>query len=190
MGCSPSVVGDLYSGCAETTDSVSVCRHRLFWTSTTTNANLGGLTGADTFCSTRAASSGLTRTYKALLADSTTLVQEHVSITQGVSIAVSGSEIIVAQTSADFWDGTLAAAPNANQNGTPGTGLRVFTGFNEFGGVHSDAGATNYCNDWTDSSSGAFAPVGTPQTPGSWAETTNALYTCASLIRIYCISQP
>ena len=190
VGCSPSVVGDLYSSCLDTEDSVSVCRHRLFWTSSVTNGALGGLSGADAFCETRANAAGLTRSYKALLADSTTLVQAHVNVSRGVSIAVNSQEVLLANTPSEFWGGELLNRPNSNELGDAGTGLRACTGFNELGGVHTQAAITNYCNDWTDSSSGAFAPVGAPQTESFWADTSNSLYTCASAARIYCISQP
>jgi hypothetical protein len=188
--CSADIVGGVASPCDVTSDGVSICRHRMFYTSALTNGNLGGLSGADSLCLSAATSAGLKRSYKALLADSSTLVRSRLTLTLGVSILAGDTEQILAESQEEFWSGTLRIAPNSDQSGNSGAGLRTFTGFNETGAPHSQAGDTNYCANWTDNTAGNYAAIGAPQSRGDWSETSNTVFTCASLLRLYCISQP
>jgi hypothetical protein len=189
LSCSPGILGPVTSACDPTTDGVSICRHRLFVTSSSHFANFGGLSGADSLCASAAQGAGLTRTYRALLADSTTPVTEHVELSKGVSkYSADGSqEVILSETAADLFSGFLLSEPDTDENGDTISSGRAFTGFNATGGTHANAGT--YCNNWNTVSIDD-APVGFPNIKsGIWAELTSQTHACTNH-RLYCISQP
>ncbi len=119
----------------------------IFVTSTAySNANLGGLTGADGECNTLATAAGLTGTYSAWLSTSTVNAKDRVSIGHaGGFVLLNGT--VIATSFTNLLDGSIDAAINRNESNSVIT-ANTMTGTKEDGTAH-----TNLCDGWTSSSS-------------------------------------
>ena len=144
---------DPFLGCPTTTTSttttttLALSDKLVFVTSTTHDGNLGGLSGADAICNTRAAAGGLPGTYMAWLSDSTASPSTRFTHSL-VPYVLPGNGSVVANDWADLTDGTLAASIINTEFGSPllGDEGRVWTGTNADG---TYAGAFSDCSGWT-----------------------------------------
>lgn len=157
----------------------------VFVTSTTHNGNLGGLSGADAICNTRAAAGGLSGTYTAWL--STTSVHAKNRISDGLYARTDGA--LVALNKTDLTDGSLINPINRDEFGTVPSGIdHVSTGTDEFGDkwVFSAFPGINYsCVNWT-SASDPYSHRGVMNTTGpSWTQ-ASAGEGCSTERRLYC----
>ncbi len=126
------------------------------------NGNLGGLSGGDSKCATKATNGGLTGTYKAVISSSTTNAKDRFTVTYPV---VSPNGLIIEDT--NLWAGALEHAPAFDQNGAPNVGVTLFWTGSDSAGVKT----SNHCTNWTSSSSGVNGTVGrNDMTNGEWIE--------------------
>ena len=154
----------------------------VFVTSTTFQANFGGLAGGDAICQQRAAAAGLPGNYLAWLSTST--VNASNRLIHSISPYERVDGVLVASNWADLTDGSLAnTISRTESNATLSAGL-VWT---------ATTGAGNYtgnsCADWT--SNFLVITAGT----GGLSNTSNSNWTnsgstaCSGTARIYCIQQ-
>lgn len=170
---------------------------RVFVTSQTYSANLGGLAGADFKCQTLADAAALGGTYKAWLSDSVTGAKDRLTHSDVPYVLVDGTRV------ADNWTGLTSSTlingidrtesngftPQANATCSNGGSSIVWTGTmpdgSKFDGVNSA------CSNWTDDTSSSVAlPLGTPG--ATWAAWTDSGCGggCFGLIApLYCFEQ-
>ncbi|MCC6600573.1 MAG: hypothetical protein IT223_07840 [Crocinitomicaceae bacterium] len=126
---------------------------KVFMTSTTYNANLGGISGANAKCQTRAAAAGLTGTWKAWI--STSSSSPSTSFTQSAYPyqLVDGTQ--VAANWADLTDGSIGTVINKNEFGSTVS----FNGPGSYSGCGSWAGGY-FIMAWSATkANGTFNPV-------------------------------
>ena len=147
-----------------------------FVTSTTHTGNLGGLTGADAICRTRAAAAGLAGTYRAWLSTSTTNAISRLGSARGW-VRTDGQPVV--DSLADLTSGKMIYPLRVDENGDDvGHGL-VFTGTKADGTL----GTLGSCANWTSTASDGGVGV----TGG-----LHALFSsfgglgCTGMARIYC----
>jgi len=153
---------------------------RVFVTSSTSNANLGGRVGADNLCKNLATTAGLTGTWAAWLSNEDGLVNDAIDrvTSTGPWRLVTGNEV-VATTKAQLISGTLAHAIDRDEKGVAvAVGSRVWTGTGANGKY-----STNDCNKWGGGGSNGRVGV-TSATNTTW--TTVDIDDCGSLRRVYC----
>ena len=118
--------------------------YKVFNSSVKYNGNLGGLTGADTKCQSRAGAAGLTGTFKAWLSTSTVDAKDR--IPDAGYVLVNGT--LVANNKADLIDGSIQNAIRINEFGNTVTNSYTWTGTLQNGTKH-----TSNCTNWTTSNS-------------------------------------
>jgi hypothetical protein len=158
----------------------------VFLTSTTVTGSMGGMSGADATCQTRATTAGLTGTYKAWLTDSTTTVSARLAHSTDPYYKLDG--VKVADNWTDLMDGSIDSTINVNDLGAtvPTTSFNfVYTG------ADSSGNPTAYdCSDWTDTvHDGSLRPAGGDwaYVDNQWAYRWNSF--CDTNGRLYCFQQ-
>ena len=125
---------------------------KVFVTSASFNAAMGGLTGADTLCNTYAAASslGLSSSWVAMLSDSSTDMAARIPWNWGVLKTTTGA-IVVDGGYNDLFDGTFDSPIGFDQDGSART-VYAFTGSNIYGLRYSTTGTTSWSwgNNWTE----------------------------------------
>jgi hypothetical protein len=162
--------------------------HVVFVSSMAHDANLGGLGGADAFCQSLAAASGIPGTFMAILSDSTASARERLALT-GRIVRIDGEPI--ASSPGDLWDGTILAILNVTEMEGTVSDSNVWTG-TDSDGVRDRA--LGYCSDWGslgDPRGGAEAGQ-TDRTDTGWislyGSATMSAHSCSETSRVYCIS--
>ena len=148
----------------------------VFVSSSTQNAALGGLAGADATCNSLASTAGLSGTYSAWLADSTQSPATRFA-QDGLFRTVGGD--LLAVNWADLTDGTLASPIDEDENGATVGASAMWTN------VATDGTATGaqHCGDWTSTSGNGR--VGLISATSTW--TAGGSNACSSsLARLYC----
>ncbi len=156
----------------------------VFVTSTTSDGSLGGITGADDICSTRADAASLSGTYKAWIANNSSdpasvFNQSTVpyKLTNGTTIANDWTDLV---------DGALAASIDRDEFGNAQTG-DVWSNVETDGTCCADINV--HCSNWTSNSGGSsrgYAGDST-STTSTWTNTGNPQ--CNSSLRLYCFQQ-
>ena len=175
---------------ASDSDGVASDEHRVFVTSTTHTGNLGGISGANSICNTRADAAGLTRNYEAILSDDSVAADssQGLSFVGAIYIVDSSNEkTLVAGSGSDLWSADTSALTqqiNVDENGNT-----ILSTTSTWTGTNSDGGSqTDNCSNWSSSSSSDDGEIGdTSSTIGDWVEGGTA--TCNQSLRIYCVSQ-
>ena len=153
----------------------------IFATSTTYNGNLGGVTGADNICATRAAAGSLTSNlgvtrWRAIVGGAST-ARLRISFPYNIrTFLPDGTTLVATKESQIFNDsgGALAHGVDMDENGAAASG-----------NAWSDTNSSN-CTGWTDSSSGTVGAVGSVgATNSTWRVVSP--FTCNLFERIYCI---
>jgi hypothetical protein len=182
LSCGSNDGGDLQDG-------ISNGDHRIFVTSNLFNGNLGGLAGADAYCLSAAQSSGLSRTYKAILSGSGTneSADDRLNITGAVYIFSSSEDrVLVVGSGTDIWgtdSQSLLAAVSINEAYNVVAGGAVWTGTDSDGKLYPGS----HCLNWASSSAGQNGWFGTSNlVNAAWIE--NNFSACSSTGRLYCIS--
>jgi len=154
----------------------------VFVTSTSQDGNLGGLSGADSICQTRANSAGLPGTYRAILSSSTVSASARLTQSANPYRLVNGT--IIANNWADLTDGALAAPINRTEsNGLIGFPIKVWTASNIALNFSGPA-----CSNWTSSSGSANGVTGDLTSNGfTWIN--EALTPCDEPSYLYCVQQ-
>lgn len=163
----------------------SLTFHTIFATSTTPDGNLGGISGADTICATRAVlgskTSTLSGTWKAIVSTATVNAKDHLSLTATLSIKNTNGEMVLGLAS-DLWGATLLNPVKYNENGTA-AGANVWTG-TDYTGVYNNEN----CSGWTSSNAGELGGRGgTTNTNATWIDAHSGA-TCNLPKGLYCIN--
>jgi hypothetical protein len=160
---------------------------RVFVTSATYMGNLGGLEGADATCQAHADAAGLDGEFKAWLSTAVESAAER--LTQATVPYARVDDVQVAANWNDLVDGLLAAPISLDENGTPYTINRVWTGTAPNGshlppdcqGWHADQAAT-------EQPSATQGKNGVPNETGeAWTGFDAA--GCQGRFPIYCVEQ-
>ena len=154
-----------------------------FVTSSTSNGNLGGSSGADIRCQTAAQAGGLANpsSYVAILSTGTQSAREKIRV-NGPVYDVAGN--LVAEGLWDFWNANLSTALQRDETGALVASTQ--SSFTDSSAAGVSAG--NHCNDWTSDQAADSATIGDiTQTNGTWI--SNGTDTCDQMHRLYCISQ-
>lgn len=176
----------------ESSDGVELTEHRIFITSSTTNGIMVGGTGAtglekaDSICTSLAKAAGLTRSYKAILSDSTAHASNRLVIT-GAIYVIDGSsnKNEIADSAAALWNAESVPLKNTidyNENEAYITNKEVWSG--------TEAGGTlglKSCDKWDDVAETADYGSNSDK-DGNWIETTSTA-SCSTSKHLYCISQ-
>jgi len=149
--------------------------HRVFITSTTHGAAMGGLEGADSICSDAAEAADLEGTWRALLSDSTESVETHVTIVGPVYTLGGG---LVAMDSAALFSGTAEHPVDVSETGGAPLDTVAWVG-----------SATVHCNDWSSGSSGVSGTQALSTNLDDWL-LGSSLGPCSLSRSLYCIDQP
>lgn len=153
--------------------------HLLFATTSTFTGNLGGLTGGDAICQGRGNRFDPTKTWKLLASSSTVDAVTRVGLSGNVR-NVNG--VLLATSSADFFDGTLAAAVSLTEDGVASTNYSWTGSANT--GIKKGAGL--YCADWTNSTNATNGRRGRHSTTTTHLDFGTT--TCNTALSLYCIS--
>jgi len=156
------------------------------------NAAMGGLTGADSICSTAAATSsyGLTGSWKAIMSDSSINAADRIPWNWGTLRTVNDAVTIVDGGYPDLFDGSLDMPMGYDVEGNVLPNGNVYTGSNYYGISYSSIGSSNmnFCSDWTSSGSTPNAAVGSSSsTTSTWLYSSSYYYACYNTSYIYCI---
>ncbi|KKR46261.1 MAG: hypothetical protein UT82_C0016G0002 [Parcubacteria group bacterium GW2011_GWB1_40_14] len=142
----------------------------VFVTSTTYNGNLGGLSGADAKCQTRASAAGLSGTWRAFLGDETIGPKER--LFHSTNPYARMDDVSIANNWTDLTDGTLNAPINITEFGTATTNTSdggfpvVFTSAVQDGSKYPVP--NNTCNDWSSSSATNAAGGSANESASGW----------------------
>lgn len=156
----------------------------VFVTSTTRTGNLGGVSGADTFC--QSAGSGLGGTYKAWLGESNPNDPQS-DFTESATPYILVNGTIIANDWADLTDGTLAAPINIDETGTTRSG-EVWSNVNTDGTTIN----TDDCNNWSSATNLYSGNWGNSySTNSNWTNAFNDGVACGfpTARRLYCFEQ-
>jgi hypothetical protein len=125
---------------------------RIAFTTSSTWTPAGGLAGADAFCTSQATANSLPGTYLALLSTSTTAAFSRFSLTgptwtrrDGIALTATASDLASTSTT------RLDSFAHVRSDGTRYPYVNSWTG-----------SVSASCNDWTSSSSGVMATIGSP----------------------------
>ena len=157
--------------------------HRIFATSSAHTGNLGGLSGGDSICQTRANEAALGGTWKAVLSSSATNASFRITIggpVYNLRLGSAGGRQIVATNSGTFWSTSHTNPIDFAETGAT-VGAAVFTGTDTSGTKVT----SQNCTDWTLGSGGSHAYGSSTSTSSNWIWTSNN--TCGTSSRIYCI---
>ena len=159
-------------------------RH-VFVTGAVHTGNLGGLTGADAICQTRATEAGLSGTFRAWLSSGSLSAAQRIEHYAGpyYRFALPGT-LRVAGNWADLANGLDTAAIATDENGaSAGSGTYAWTG--TFVTGNTDNSSTR-CLDWT-SADGAQTGTRGWTSAGSSDWTSNGTAACTAALRLYCV---
>jgi hypothetical protein len=153
---------------------------KVFVTSTVTNGDLGGLSGADATCNSLASNAALGGTWVAWL--STDTVNAVSRLTPGSGPFLSADSLtFIANDIADLTSSSLDGPITEDENGVFRTGQLVWTA-TLGNGVYA---GTDDCNDWTSSDSGNSAETGNSSSSSlSWTQVGSQ--NCDQSLRLYC----
>jgi hypothetical protein len=161
---------------------------RVFATSQSYNGNLGGLSGADNICQSRASAAQLSGIWKAWLSDDTNSSASRLVQNNSLYIRIDGT--IVANNWSDLIDGTLRTAINQSETGGSVSGL-VWTDTAANGTTFDN---TYHCSRWTSSSFSIYGAVGDSGFADfNWTKkgVNGSASPCSnSSQRLYCFEQP
>lgn len=131
----------------ELEDGVSPTDHRVFLSSSISQANLGGFEGANIICNNLAQQAGLQKSYKALLGVSGMDPLSNISDKGGklYTFTSESDKRLVADSLLDFVENNIKFDAKYDESYTESTINWVWTGI-DLSGVSSST-----CNDWTSS---------------------------------------
>jgi|GEM_PF-1529063 len=157
---------------------------RIFVTSTTYTGNLGGLSGADTSCQTRANALSLGGTWKAWLSSETVNASDRLYHDTVAYINMNSDK--VADNWTDLTDGSLDGAIQYNESGVVASG-QAWTGSYSSGLSYF----SQDCTAWT-STTGVTGDAGlsgiVTSSTGTWSY--NGTNSCNTSLPLYCVEQP
>lgn len=178
-----------------TTSTTLASFKRVFVTSTLHDGALGGLSGADAICQTRADTAALGGTWTAWLSDSVTNAETRITDSE---YRLIDDTTVVASSLADLTDGTLTSAIFMDELGGSPPGCVnpvecVWTATADVGFSLCNFDPASCCDDWTCNSFGGIACndfPGFPATAGlhdateGWSD--DGPESCSSELHLYC----
>ncbi len=171
-------------------DPPQVSAHTIFVTSTLQSGSLGGLSGGDALCSTRAAAGSKTRAlsgkWRAILSSTSLSAKGRITLNSGAKIVNTKGEI-VANAGTDLWNPLLLVIPRYDENGADAGSNNAYAWTGSKSGGLSQ-GASMDCNSWSSANPTAVGAYGlTAARDGNWLFSTTSQ--CAATLRLYCISE-
>lgn len=158
--------------------------YSIFVTSTTSNGNLGGLSGGDAFCQTRGNAGTLTgplgKTWKMVASDATTSAASRLEI-NGKVYDIQGN--LIANNSDDLWDGTISNPVKYDEDGND-----IVAGTRYWTGSDSSGNPASTCGSWTNGVAGNGTVGDASATDSGWI-TTGVVGACFTQKNLICISQ-
>ncbi|MCC6600011.1 MAG: DUF1554 domain-containing protein [Crocinitomicaceae bacterium] len=193
-GNSYTLTWTISNACGVSQDNITVSfianAKRVFVSSTTTNGNIGGLSGADNICQTRADAASLGGTWKAWLSSSTQSVSSRFTQYATPYRLVDGT--LIANNWADLTDGAIQNPINKTESGTITPNGFVWT-HTTTNGSSATSNPSQICNNWTEATSGNTLVhcAGSPfQTNGDWtAGYSGCAYPCNLTAPLFCFEQ-
>lgn len=160
----------------------------VFVTSSTYSGNLGGLSGADSKCQSKANAAGLKGTWKAWLSDDTTSASSRLTHFNGPYVRKDG--LVVATSWRDLTDGTLQNPIRIDELGGDmyNYTTAAWTGTSTSGNIIKPN-----CNNWTNNSSsydiqGVYG--GISSTKSYWTVSAESTSICSNNnVALYCFEQ-
>jgi len=153
---------------------------RIFRTETVSDANLGGIAGADAICAAQALEAGLEGDFRAWLSPIGSPVADRLTQAGGPYALVDGTR--VADDWDDLVDGSILAPINLDASGVERSG-EVWTG--------TLADGTSYliddCGGFTNGLTGVALCGASASTTSTW--TDNITPACSTRLGLYCIEQ-
>lgn len=184
MNCVSTAFSTLSSGCRTALVRVRPAGKRVFITQQRFNGDLGGLTGADTKCTTAATTAGVNGTFKAWLSSSTVnAIDRLVEVgpwldMQGATVFAGKSALTTGPSSSLWYDerGTFLSSEN------------LWTATNSQGLYQWGVVMAPPCEEWTSASMQGGAHIGQIGRTGSeW--TSYAGTTCDQTAHLLCFEQ-
>lgn len=157
-----------------------VSERRVFVTSTTQTASLGGIDGADALCASQAAAAGLSGEFNAWLSTVDSAVADRFVRSTQPYVLVDGTRI--ADDWDDLTDGTLQAILNLDANGEA-RGGDVWTGTLPSGLSFAETD----CDGFTSGTVGAALCGTTQSINAGW--TASQVPRCDTPLRLFCFEQ-
>jgi len=159
-----------------TTTTLSLPHRRVFVSSTTYNANLGGLTGGDAKCQTLADASGLGGTWKAWLSDDTTNAIDRIPD----AIYTDACRNVLINGKSDFTDRVITSPIRRDENYMlMAEDAIVFTGTRNNGLKHEKS-----CDEWTSDLTKDNFAYGRTASVSEWS--LKAYDDCLRVRHLYC----
>lgn len=167
------------------TGSSGLSHHTVFVTSQTYNGNLGGLSGADAICASRAQAgaytSSLSGTWMAILSDEADSAAGRLNLSTLEVRNVLDS--LIDSSGTGMWDASLSAPIDVDENGTTvSTALNVWTGSTSAGAI-----SHTHCLSWTSVATGIGREGLLNKTNSTWIANVNS--PCSAVKRLYCINR-
>lgn len=156
---------------------------RVFVTKTWTRGNIGGLTGANTFCTAQANQASLGGTWKAWLSDSQTSATQNIPTHNNGPYKLVDNATLVASNWDNLIDGTLSNKINKDQFGTLQEGIVTWTNTKINGTINN---SNNTCDNWT-SATGTTNTGHTGLSNNQWTQFGSD--NCNTYKPIYCFEQ-
>jgi len=150
----------------------------IFMSSSTSNGNLGGISGADTTCNNLASSANLGGTFVAWLSNNTLNAKDR--IPTGIPF-VRTDNTEIAENLADLIDGDIEERIDKDENGDGGGTKDIWTGTTKEG-----INEGSNCNNWSSSSDSDKGRRGqTDKTNKDWTDDKDE--DCEEVMRLYCL---
>lgn len=162
----------------------SAINQQIFVTSESYSGNLGGISGADAKCQTRARAAGRSGKWRAILNDPNSIA------IRGPVYDFKGNKI--SNSNSDFWKPVLPYAISTDEFGnTAAYGMYTWTGMQLSSSSYSAKyiASSSTCSNWTRDSSSSYGYFGKNTSPdydhfsyGNWINCSNSLH-------LYCLSE-
>jgi len=172
--------------------AIQAATRQIFVTSTTHNGNLGGFSGADSICMTRAAAAALGGTWYALLGGVGTNAFDRVPWNWNRLETRAGVQVAANMGDLEF-SSTILSAINRNESNVATTTTNVWTGtrrsqlfygYDDYGDL-SCSNTTTWA-DWGSNAAGRNGAIGTINNTTNWMA-PNTQNACNQTRRLYCV---
>jgi hypothetical protein len=168
----------------------TLTHHTLFVTSASYNGNLGGLSGGDAKCATRAAAGSATQSlpgaWRAILSNATVNAKDRLNLNSGLDVRDSQGNGITSVSNRLWMTETLSLAGEIrfDENGSNAAPFNAWTGTQPDG---TSSGLSATCQDWTMGSNSVSGIKGASSfTISKWL--SDLVMPCELSLRLYCIN--
>lgn len=165
---------------------------KIFLTSTTYSGNLGGVSGADSSCSTRATAGGLSGVFKAWIAVTTGTNDPNTTFLKSAVPYKMVGGATVANDWAGLTSGSILAEVNIDEFGNTIAGTEKRLTNVTTSGTASSSGSSNTqnCTGFTSANGGRDSRYGTAgATNSTWTDNGSTTTACNGTFRLICVQQ-